>query len=92
MCYDRFLYCINCSESACTGCAPHTKQVDDHCEVDPNMEQIGSCKIQIHEINDDINTLDLGHYALQYTPNFPNFNVIDHYVNKDYTLTESRIF
>ena len=87
MCYDRFLYCINCSESACTGCAPHTKQVDDHCEVDPNMEQIGSCKIQIHEINDDINTLDFGHYALQYTPNFPNFNVIDHYVNKDYTLT-----
>lgn len=87
MCYDTFLYCLKCNETSCTDCINNTKPDGIQCIIDPNMEQKGDCKIQFHEINDDINSLNLSSFALKYAPNFPNFNVIDHYVNKDYTIT-----
>jgi len=87
MCYDKYLYCLKCNDTACTECAKPTSPVEDHCEIDPNMVPEGDCKLQFHEINDDIKSLDPGSFALKYVPNFPNFNVIDHYVNKDYTIT-----
>ena len=43
----------------------------------------------MHEINEDINSpyFNLLSFPNNYTDNFPNTNVIDHYVNKDYTVT-----
>ena len=87
MCSDIFLYCLKCNDSSCTECSENTYPVGDHCEVNPNMEQKGECKIQFHEINGDLNKLNISHLVQQYTPNFPNFNVIEHYVNENYTIT-----
>jgi len=87
MCYDKFLLCLKCDDNACKICVNNTKPDGDHCVIDPNMVLEGDCKLQFHEINDDINSLDPGFYALKYIPNLPNSNIIDHYVNKDYTIT-----
>ena len=51
------------------------------------MTQIGNCLIKLYEIDSNIEEIDLTEIPFQYTPNFPNFNVIEHYVNKDYTIT-----
>ena len=51
------------------------------------MNQNGNCLIKLNEINNNIKQIDLSLYPFQYTPNFPNFNVIEHYINKDYTIT-----
>lgn len=88
-CFKKFNYCLKCNENNCIECAENTGPQDSkgNCLVDPNMEQIGNCLIKLHEINNNIKQIDLSLYPFQYTPNFPNFNVIEHYINKDYTIT-----
>ena len=86
-CYKKYLFCFQCNDDGCTKCQDGTNENNGKCELDPDMEQIGSCLIKLHEINKDIKEIDLSVFPFNYIPNLPNFNVIDHYVNKDYTIT-----
>lgn len=43
--------------------------------------------IKLHEISEDINAIDLDDFPNKFTPNLKNANIIDHYINKDYTVT-----
>ena len=88
-CFKKFNYCLECIEDRCTNCIINTRLKADgkNCEVNPDMEQIGNCLIKFHEENLDIKEINLVEFPLNYVNNFPNFNVIDHYINKDYTIT-----
>ena len=87
-CYQKILYCLKCENGKCSTCQVNSnKNADGECEFDPDMKQIGSCLVKFHEINDDIKEIDLSVFPFNYFPNFPNYNIIDHYVNKDYTIT-----
>ena len=89
-CYKKFKYCNKCFETGerCTDCLGIAVLLSDGtCYIDPHLINRGSCLIKLHEISDDINNLDLDDFPNKFTPNLENANIIDHYINKDYTVT-----
>ena len=89
-CYKKFRYCNKCEENGarCTECVTIADLLPNGtCYIDPHLIHRGSCLIKLHEISDDINNLDLDDFPNKFTPNLENANIIDHYINKDYTVT-----
>ena len=89
-CYKKFKYCNKCIETGerCTDCLGIAALLPNGtCYIDPHLINRGSCLIKLHEISDDINNLDLDDFPNKFTPNLENANIIDHYINKDYTVT-----
>ena len=89
-CYKKLKYCNECIETGerCTKCVDiATPLPNGTCYIDPHTIQRGSCLIKLHEISDDINIIDLDDFPNKFTPNLENANIIDHYINRDYTVT-----
>ena len=85
-CSKKFSFCMKCNRSECSECAQYTKK-NDNGKCVPDGGQFSSCAIKLHAINDDINEIEIDDFPYNYYPNLPSFNAIDHYVNKDYTIT-----
>jgi hypothetical protein len=88
-CYKKFKYCNKCFETGerCTDCLGIAVLLSDGtCYIDPHLINRGSCLIKLHEISDDINTIDLDDFPNKFTLKLENVNLIDHYINKDYTV------
>ena len=89
-CYKKIKYCNKCLDTGetCTDCLGIADlEPNGTCYIDPHLIHRGSCLIKFHEISDDINTIDLDDFPNKFTPNLENANIIDHYINKDYTVT-----
>lgn len=89
-CYKKIKYCNKCVDTGgrCTDCVEIAELLPNGtCYIDPHLIHRGSCLIKLHEINDDINTINLDDFPNKFTPNLENANIIDHYINKDYTVT-----
>ena len=85
-CSEAIPYCIQCqNEDICTLCHPLSNLTEGKCI--PIIPPPGQCLVKMHEANDSINDINLNSYPINYVNNYPNFHAIDHYVNKDYTIT-----
>ena len=93
-CYDkcRNIYpnCLECTKDQCNECKPYFIKSSDNkkCTYNTSTENVDSiCSIKFHEINDDIKKINLIDFPDNYYHNLPSLKVIDHYINKDYTIT-----
>jgi len=88
-CRNLFPNCIRCTKDKCQKCKPYFTINNDYkkCNINPNIKQVDSFSIKFHEINTDIKEIDLKDFPDNYYKNFPSFNIVDHYINKDYTVT-----
>jgi len=91
-CRTSFPNCIRCNYSTCIECKNQIYFEWDAAKKEciPNDAALNfdsSCSLNIREINKDLNKIDLADFADDYYKNFPSLNGIDHYVNKDYTVT-----
>ena len=86
-CSDKFGWCLECTKDECKKCANFTKKEGVKCNIDPESEIASSCSIKLHEINTPINKIKLKDYPFYYYENLPYFKIVDHYLNKDYTIT-----
>ena len=85
-CSEAIPYCIQCrNKDICTLCHPLSNLTEGKCI--PIIPPPGQCLVKMHEANDSINDINLNSYPINYVNNYPNFHAIDHYVNKDYTIT-----
>ena len=83
--------CLRCSESACEICKPYFTLEANKCNPDPELKFIGNCSVRMNEITTEItkdyNEYKLADYPDKYYVNFPSLDAIDHYINKDFTIT-----
>jgi hypothetical protein len=80
--------CIKCTQSACEECKPYfSLNGGVTCIPDPELKFIGNCSVRMNQITKDINEPDLADYPDKYYGNFPSLDAIDHYINKDFTIT-----
>ena len=86
-CFNKYNFCLECSNSGCSKCADYTKNENGICNIDPESEQPSSCSVKFHEINTAIEEIIFKRYLFNFHENLPIFKVVDHYLNKDYTLT-----
>ena len=87
-CYKKYTYCYKCDDTHCKECVENAEFNDQgSCYIDPHTIHRGNCLIKFHEINDDINIITLDDFPVKFAPNLKNADTIDHYVNKDYTIT-----
>jgi len=89
-CRVSFPNCLRCNYSRCIDCKNYFEWETSERECIPDDAALnfdGSCSINIKEINKDLKNIDLADFADDYYKNFPSLNGIDHYVNKDYTIT-----
>ena len=87
-CRNLFPNCIKCTKEKCEKCKPNFIMSKDYkkCNINPNIKQVDICSIKFHKINTDIKDIDLKDFADNYYKNFPSFNTVDHYINKDYSI------
>ena len=57
------------------------------CIIDPEQTEMTTCSIKYHESNENINDIDLDDYPFNYYNNLKSISIVDHYVNKNYTVT-----
>ena len=86
-CFEAIPYCEICNnKEKCDECKKNTNlTVEGKCILPPIVE--GECLVKMHDLNDDMKYINLGLFPYNYAENFPNNKVIDHYINKDYTIT-----
>ena len=85
-CYKKFKYSNKCIDTRkkCTECVDITILFDN---IDPHLIHRGSCLIKLQKIIDNISTIDLDDFPNKFAPNLKNANIIDNYINRDYTVT-----
>ena len=89
-CRNPFSNCLECDHSYCKKCKNYYNWDETlrKCVADESaFNSESSCSINIIEINKDLKKIDLADYTDKYYTNFNSLNAIDHYVNKDYTIT-----
>jgi len=79
--------CIKCTQADCTECKPYFSKDIGKCVPDPELNFIGNCSVRMNEITKDVNEPGLADYPDKYYGNFPSLDAIDHYINKDFTIT-----
>jgi len=84
-CFKQYPFCLTCLDSGCIDCEKNTDKINGKCI--PKFSS-GSCSIKITEEVADIKAIDLAEFPMKYVSNANgNSNFIDHYINKDYTVT-----
>ena len=84
-CFKQYPFCVKCEETGCTECEENTEKDVGKCI--PNFVS-GSCSIKISEEVAGIKEIDLAEFPMKFVRNAnKNSNFIDHYINKDYTVT-----
>ena len=88
-CSKKFSFCLKCNKSYCETCANYTiiDTKTKKCVIDPSQVIIDDCLIKMHQIDDDINKININDIIFNYYPNFPSISTIDHYINENYTIT-----
>ena len=85
-CFKKFPFCLTCQDSGCIDCEANTEKTNDG-KCIPNFVY-HSCSIKISEEADGINEIDLTEFPMKFVGNAnQNSHFIDHYINKDYTIT-----
>ena len=90
-CGKQYSNCLKCNLNECIECKNHENykwnSTERKCKLRPDVEFIETCSIKMHEISTDLNDItDLFEFANDYDY-VPYIGTIDHYVNKDYTIT-----
>ena len=88
-CYKKFSFCLNCDKNDCSECSQYTiyDETKKKCIIDPEQTEMTTCSIKYHELNENINDIILDDYPFNYYKNLKSISVVDHYVNKNYTIT-----
>ena len=90
-CIETFPFCVKCNRSSCIECDENSVislKNSSNCIPIINPPADDACKILIHDIDDNINDLDLADFIDYYFINtLPYTKHIDHFVNKNYTVT-----
>ena len=86
-CFETIPYCIECvNKDICKLCQPIANLTEGKCIL--IVPPPGKCFVNItHDINDTINDINLKLYLNNYLNNYPNYHAIDHFANKNYTIT-----
>ena len=89
-CGKQYPNCLTCDSDKCIKCKNEEyydwSNTDKKCKLKPEVEFIDSCSLEMHEVNTELKDIDLFNFANDYD-HIPFIGTIDHYVNKDYTIT-----
>ena len=89
-CGKEYANCLECNSNRCTKCKNedyyYWNDTDKKCKLKPGIEFKETCSIKMHEVNTELRDINLFNFANDYDY-VPYIGTIDHYVNKDYTIT-----
>jgi hypothetical protein len=89
-CGKEFSNCLTCNSDRCLKCKNEEyyewNEADKKCKLKPEIEFKDSCSLKMNEANTDLKDIDLFEFANAWD-HIPYRGAVDHYVNKDYTVT-----
>jgi len=89
-CGKQYANCLTCDSDKCIKCKNEEyyewNESDKKCKLKPEVQFINSCSLEMREANTVLKKIDLFDFANAWD-HIPYIGAVDHYVNKDYTVT-----
>ena len=89
-CGKQYANCLTCDSDKCIKCKNEEyyewNEFDKKCKLKPEVQFINSCSLEMREANTVLKEIDLFDFANAWD-HIPYIGAVDHYVNKDYTVT-----
>ena len=89
-CGKQYANCLTCDSDKCIKCKNEEyyqwNESDKKCKLKPEVQFISSCSLEMREANTNLKDIDLFEFANAWD-HIPYIGAVDHYVNKDYTVT-----